>query len=153
HPAGAVVAGDQRESALPTLGPLEQRPQRRQLALPAVERTLQRRRERVGELGRAQRRRLARRVERRVLREDLLLELPPRSTRPEPKLGEPGRRVAVRLGPLRLPTRAVEREHELAAGPLTVWVLGDQRLELADQLRVAAERDVGLDPLLERGQA
>ena len=31
-------------------------------------------------------------------------------------------------------------------------VLGDQRLELADQLGVAAEREVGLDPLLERRQ-
>jgi hypothetical protein len=28
-------------------------------------------------------------------------------------------------------------------------MLRDQRLELADQLRVAAEREVGLDPLLD----
>ena len=31
-------------------------------------------------------------------------------------------------------------------------MLGDQRLQLADQLGVAAERQVGLDPLLERRQ-
>ena len=53
---------------------------------------------------------------------------------------------------LRLPARAVEREHQLAAQPLAVRVLRDQRLELADQLGVAAEREVGLDPLLERRQ-
>jgi hypothetical protein len=28
-----------------------------------------------------------------------------------------------------------------------------QRLELADELGVAAEREVGVDPLLERGQS
>ncbi len=32
-------------------------------------------------------------------------------------------------------------------------MLADQRLELADQVRVSAEREVGLDPLLERGEA
>ena len=32
-------------------------------------------------------------------------------------------------------------------------VLGDQRLELADQVGVAAEREVGLDPFLDRRQA
>ena len=31
-------------------------------------------------------------------------------------------------------------------------MLRDQRLELADELSVATERQVGLDPLLERGQ-
>ena len=45
---------------------------------------------------------------------------------------------------------AVEREHQLRAQPLTMRVLGDQRLELADEVGVAAEREVGLDPLLER---
>ena len=37
--------------------------------------------------------------------------------------------------------------------PLAQRVLGDERLELADELRVAAEREVGVDPLLERREA
>ena len=52
-----------------------------------------------------------------------------------------------RLG---LASRAVEREHQLAAQPLAQRVLGDQRLELADQLSVAAERELGVDAPLER---
>ena len=31
-------------------------------------------------------------------------------------------------------------------------MLGDQRLQLADELAVPAERQLGLDPLLQRGQ-
>ena len=31
-------------------------------------------------------------------------------------------------------------------------MLGDERLELADELGVTAEREIGLDPLLERGE-
>ena len=94
----------------------------------------------------------SRELERRVLGQDLLLELPERRARLEPELVERRPRVAVGLERLRLPARAVEREHELAPEPLAVRMLGDQRLELADQARVAAEREVGLDPLLERRQ-
>ena len=41
---------------------------------------------------------------------------------------------------------AVEREHELPAQPLTPGMLGAERLELADQVRGAPGRDVGVDP-------
>ena len=49
-----------------------------------------------------------------------------------------------------LPAAAVEREHQLAAQPLAEHVLGDQRLELRHQLVMAAERQVGVDAILER---
>ena len=54
-----------------------------------------------------------------------------------------------RLG---LAVGAVEGEHELAAEALPQRVAGDERLQLADELGVAAEREVGLDPLFERRQ-
>ena len=54
-----------------------------------------------------------------------------------------------RLG---LAVGAVEGEHELAPEPLPQRMPSDERLQLADQLSVAAEREVGLDPLFERRQ-
>ena len=53
---------------------------------------------------------------------------------------------------LRLPARAVEREHELAAQALRQRVLGDQTLELADELAVPAEGEIRVDAILERGE-
>ena len=41
----------------------------------------------------------------------------------------------------------------LRAEPLAQRVLGDQRLELADHVAVMPEREVGLDPPFERGEA
>ena len=81
-----------------------------------------------------------------------LLELPQLGARLDPELVERGPRVAVRLQRLRLPARAVQREHQLAAQPLAMRMLRDQRLQLADELGVPAQRQVGLDPLLERRQ-
>ena len=49
-----------------------------------------------------------------------------------------------------LPTTAVEREHQLAAQPLSEHVLGDERLEFRHKLVMAAERQVGVDAVLER---
>ena len=61
---------------------------------------------------------------------------------------------AVAAGPVDLErvglaARAVEREHQLAAQPLAQRVLVDERFELADELRVAAERELGLGALLD----
>jgi hypothetical protein len=53
---------------------------------------------------------------------------------------------------VRLPAAAVEREHQLAAQAFAKHVLGDERLELRHQLVMAAERQVGVDAILERGQ-
>ena len=47
----------------------------------------------------------------------------------------------------------VEREHVLRAEPLSERVLRDQRLQLADDVAMAAEREVGLDPPFERAEA
>ncbi len=60
--------------------------------------------------------------------------------------------VVERRERVRLAAGVVEREHQLRAEPLAQRMAGDLRLELADQLGAAAEREVGLDPVLERRQ-
>jgi hypothetical protein len=62
-------------------------------------------------------------------------------------------RILVRLEGLGLAPRAVEREHQLGAQPLSKRMVADQRFELADHLRVVAERQLGLDALLDGRQA
>ncbi len=47
---------------------------------------------------------------------------------------------------------AVEREHQLAAQTLPERMLGHELLELADELRAAARREVRVDPRLEGGE-
>ena len=49
-----------------------------------------------------------------------------------------------------MPARAVEREHQLPAEPLTERFLADQRVELGDEGGVAPEGEVGVDAVLER---
>src|SRR4029450_1194095 len=46
----------------------------------------------------------------------------------------------------------IERAHQLRAQALTQRMLGNQRLELRDQLVVAPGGELGLDPLFESGQ-
>ena len=53
-------------------------------------------------------------------------------------------------GRLGQPAAAVEREHELTVELLAQRLLGDQRAELADQLGVSAEMQIGLDPAVQR---
>ena len=53
----------------------------------------------------------------------------------------------VDLQRLRLAAGAVEGEHQLPAQTLLQRVLGDERLELPDQVDVPAERQIGVDPL------
>ena len=60
------------------------------------------------------------------------------------------RAVVVHVERLGLAARAVEREHQLPAQPLTQREPLDERLELGDELRALAELEVGVDPLLER---
>ena len=57
--------------------------------------------------------------------------------------------VLVRRERLHLTARAVEREHQLAAKPLPERMPRDERLELADDLLVAAGGEIRLDPRLE----
>jgi hypothetical protein len=56
-------------------------------------------------------------------------------------------------GSFRLVAAALRRHHQLPGWPLTQRVLGQQRLELRNRLRVAAESKVGLDAILPRGEA
>ena len=62
-------------------------------------------------------------------------------------------RGAVRGERIGLPPRPVEREHLLRSEALAVRVLHHERVQLMDQVGVAAERQVRVDPILERSQA
>ncbi len=102
----------------------------------------------------SQPRRRLRRGERRVLVEDLTLEPPQVLARLEAELlRERAASLLVGLQRLRLPTRAVEGEHQLPPGPFAQRMLDDERLELDDELLVASELEIGLDPLLLGGEA
>src|SRR5262249_28789713 len=93
-------------------------------------------------------------VERRILLKDRGLETAQRLARLEPELVDEERTPgAVRLERVRLPSGAVEREHELAAQPLAQRIALDQRLELRDEPGVHPERELRLDARLERRQA
>jgi len=88
--------------------------------------------------------------ERCVLDEDRLLESLQRLTRLDPQLvHEHAPRPLVCVQGLRLPAGPVEREHQLSAKALAQGIVSDQRFELGDEVVVATERKVGLDPLLE----
>src|SRR5205807_1316098 len=87
-------------------------------------------------------------IERRVLYEDRLLELLQRRTRLDTELvNERPPRSLVCVERLRLAAGPVERKHELGAQALAQRMLCDKRLKLSDELRVAAEGEIGLDSL------
>ena len=48
--------------------------------------------------------------------------------------------------------RSIQGEHQLPPQPLAVRVLADQAFQLIDQLRILAERQVGLNAIFERRQ-
>ena len=116
-------------------------------ALAAHERRLRRRqvppRPQLGRLDR----------KRRILLEDRLLQLLQGGARLEAelvphRLAHPPKHLE-RRG---LPIAPIEGEHQLPAEPLAARVLRDQRLELGNEIAMAAELQVGLDPILERRQ-
>ena len=95
-------------------------------------------------------------VQLRILIEDRPLEAAQRRPRLDPELlDQRGPRRPVGVQRLRLPARAVEREHELATQALRQRVLGDQALELADELvvRGRARDPRRCDPGARRGEA
>ncbi len=63
---------------------------------------------------------------------------------------QPSPHPLVRLKCLRVPARAVEREHELREEALAVRVLCDERLQLANSGLVASERELGVEAELVR---
>src|SRR5262249_9638554 len=92
-------------------------------------------------------------IELRLLAKNRRLQLPERSTGLDPQLLEEGApRRSVRLESLRLATRTVEREHQLAAQALPQRLFANELLQLSYQLRVSAECEIDLDSLLQRGQ-
>ncbi len=94
-----------------------------------------------------------RRLERGILPQDRALELlESRGGLDAELLDEraPGRGVG--LERLRLAAGAVERKELLAAQPLAERMLPDERLELGDQLRMPAERELRLETGLDRAE-
>ena len=85
---------------------------------------------------------------------DLRLEPLELRSRLDPQfLDEPVSSLLIRLESLRLTARAIEREHQLPARGLAERVLPHERLELTDDVAVATELEVGLDPFLEGDEA
>src|SRR5262245_23163940 len=85
--------------------------------------------------------------------DQLALQVPELRTRVEPNLLRQSAACPLEGGKrFGLAARAVEREHQLAEEPLSLRVVTDQRLELADELRPAPDREIGIDPVLERDQ-
>ena len=102
----------------------------------------------------AWRRRLPREVERRILAQDRLLELLELLAGLEPELvREYALGLAIRAERFCLTPRAIEREHQLAAQALPERMLGDERAQLADQVRVAAGGEIRVDALFARRPA
>ena len=61
-------------------------------------------------------------------------------------------RFLVRVQGLRLAPRAVEREHQLSSEPLSERMVENQPFELAEELRVPTELELGVDPVLDDAQ-
>jgi hypothetical protein len=144
--ANTGLARDQQEAAAAGEGIIEIPDQLSQLTLAAHERASGALRRGLG------RRRLSRgQLESGVLREDRPLELAQPLARLDTRLLDQGPAcLLVGLQRFRLAVAAVERQHQLGAQTLAVGVLGDQRLELSNDLGVAAERQLGVDQLLQR---
>src|SRR5439155_1584604 len=97
--------------------------------------------------------RLRRELQSRVLQQDRAFERLQGSTGVQPELAvQELPRLTVDLERVRLPACAIEREHQLAAQALPKRVLRDERLQLADELLVAAKREIGVDTVGERRQ-
>ena len=90
-------------------------------------------------------------VQRRVLHENRAFELLELYPGLEPELvHQELPRLAIDLEPFRLPTRPIQREHELLAEALAKRILHRERLQLGDEPELAAERELGIDPALYR---
>ena len=87
------------------------------------------------------------------MREDLLLEqVEVRAGLQAEFIDERPSTATVGVERVGLAAGTVERKHQLPEQALAQWMLGDERLELGDDLRVAAELKVGVDPILKCGE-
>ena len=92
-------------------------------------------------------------VERRILNEHRALEALQRPAGLEAELLDQDlASLVVDAKRLRLTTRPVEGDHQLCAQALPQRMLGDERLQLGDEVGVAAELELGLDSILRRGR-
>jgi hypothetical protein len=90
----------------------------------------------------------------RVLEQDLLLAPAQPAARLDAQLLVQDLAGAVEgLEGIGLAVRAVQCQHQLAPQPLPVGVVGQQRLQLGDQPAMSTEGQVGLDAVLQCGQA
>ena len=84
---------------------------------------------------------------------DRLLESLQRFARFDPEVvDERLPRVLVRVERVCLPVGAVQGEHLLGAQPFAERMLADEHLELAENVLVAAQREVAVDPVHQCGE-
>ena len=89
-----------------------------------------------------------------VLAQDCRLELAELGAGIDAELVDEGlTRSAIGGEGVGLPTGAVEGQHELGTRTLAERLCLDERLELRDELGVAAQREIGVDALLENDRA
>ena len=87
---------------------------------------------------------------RELLAQDGPLERPQRLARVESEtLGEERPRSTVGRDRFGLTLRVVERQHQLAPQAFAQRLLGDETLQLGDERRVTAERQLRVDPILQ----
>ena len=133
----ATATAAASKSAPPTPSSVKRRP---------VDRP-QRRRPRAR--SRARRRNALRRRQRRIVGEHRLLEALQSLARLEAQLlGEQAARLVVDTQRVGLSAGAIEREHQLPAKALAQWMLRNESLQLRSDVGVAAESQIGLEPLL-----
>src|SRR5829696_7172691 len=90
-------------------------------------------------------------LQRRVLTQYRSLESSQRRARLEPQfLEEQGTRIAKHVEGFRLPPGAIQRDHEEASEPLPERIPRNGLMKPADKLRVEAESQLGLEPILDR---
>ena len=88
-----------------------------------------------------------------LVTEDLSLKLAQLRARLDAELvDETGAGSLIHVQSLRLPARTVQRDHELAQEALPQRVLGDEPFELADDVAVATELEIGVDALRKSGE-
>ena len=86
-----------------------------------------------------------------VLGEDRALQILQLAPGFDPELvDQPAARLLIARQRLGLATRSVQREHQLRLQALSQRMLAREHLKLADQRCVAAEREVRVDPILQR---
>ncbi len=91
-------------------------------------------------------------LERRILLQHAALQLAQRQRRLDADLVQVPAHVLVGRERVGLAPRPVQRDHQLPARALAQGMPGHELLQLRDQSRVPAERQVGLDALLGAGQ-